>query len=100
MDKPNTDPRPQQTARPSRSYSEDQTLEDNADICVELLAGRALCRECTIDPNGSVPEVDFIAYSSKDPEEFSKHLKKHFDLGHQLDSRFTEVATWGALLGR
>jgi len=71
---------------------------DNVTICLEVLDGKALCRECTIDPEGSIPEADFKSFSSSDPEEFSAHLLKHIAVRHEIPSEQLTVEYWSALL--
>lgn len=74
--------------------SSDRTIEDTAEICLEILDGKALCRECTIDPQGSAPELDFRAFCSTDPAEFSAHILKHIALRQNVDIRLADVALW------
>lgn len=77
----------------------DRTIEDTADICLEILGGQALCRECTIDPQGSVPELDFRAFVSSDPVEFSAHILKHVSLRHRVNVDLLNIALWEEALG-
>lgn len=71
---------------------------DNVTICLEVIDGKALCRECTIDPEGSVPELDFKSFSSSDPAEFSAHLLKHIAVRHEIPAEKLTVEYWSALL--
>ena len=73
-------------------------IADTEDICIELLGAKALCRECTIDPQGSIPELDFRAFSSTDAGEFSAHLLKHRALRHSFPLELTELKYWEAAL--
>lgn len=77
----------------------DRTIEDTAEINLEILGGKALCRECAIDPQGSVPELDFRAFSSEDPAEFTAHILKHISLRQGVDPRLADVALWEEALG-
>lgn len=79
--------------------SSDRTIEDTAEICLEILGGKALCRECTIDPQGSTPELDFRAFCSTDPAEFSAHILKHIALRQNVDPRLADLALWEEALG-
>lgn len=79
--------------------SSDKTIADTAALNLEILDGKALCRECTIDPQGSVPELDFRAFSSKDPAEFTAHILKHISLRQSVDPRLADVALWEDALG-
>jgi len=74
-------------------------IADTEDICIELLGAKALCRECTIDPQGSVPELDFRAFSSTDAGEFSAHLLKHRALQHSFPLELLELSYWQGALG-
>lgn len=74
--------------------SSDRTIEDTAEICLEILDGKAICRECTIDPQGSASELDFRAFCSMDPAEFSAHILKHIALRQNVDIRLADVAIW------
>lgn len=78
--------------------STNKIIEDTADICLEILGDIALCRECTIDPEGSIPEVDFPAYTSRNPEEFAAHLLKHIALRHRFNRELADASTWEELL--
>ena len=77
----------------------DRTIEDSADICLEILSGKALCRECTIDPQGSSPELDFRAFCSSDPSEFSAHILKHISLRQNVRPDLADVGLWEEALG-
>jgi len=74
-------------------------IADTADICIEILGAKALCRECTIDPQGSVPELDLRSFSSGSAEEFSAHLMKHRSLRHEFPLELTELSYWQSVLG-
>jgi len=71
---------------------------DSVDICLEIIDGKALCRECIIDPDGSTPELDFKSFSSADPTEFSAHLLKHIAVRHEIPAEKLTVEYWAALL--
>lgn len=77
----------------------DRTIEDTAEINLEILGGKAICRECTIDSKGSIPELDFRAYSSADPAEFTAHLLKHVSLRHKVRADLLDITLWEEALG-
>lgn len=77
----------------------DRTIEDTAEINLEILGGEAICRECTIDSAGSLPELDFRSYSSGDPREFTAHLLKHVSLRQKVRADLLDVALWEEALG-
>lgn len=74
-------------------------IEDTPEICLEILGGRALCRECSLDLEGSMAELDYRSFSSKDPAEFSAHVLKHLALRQSFDPMLADVRLWEELLG-
>lgn len=72
----------------------DRIILDTPAICLEILAGQALCRECSLDKTGVIAEADFRTFSTVNPLEFSNHVLKHIMIGELVDSNLATVEYW------
>ena len=71
---------------------------DTAELQVELLNGRALCRSCTIHPEGSIAELDLPGFSCGDAQAFAAHLLSHGELLQPIPAELTSAGHWKKLL--
>lgn len=77
-----------------------RTVADTRDICLEIVGGSALCRQCSIDPQGSKMSIDYRSFSSKDPGEISAHVLKHISLRQPIDPELSTLEFWQQELRR
>lgn len=72
-----------------------RVIIDTPEICLEIIAGQALCRQCTVSPNSSsIAEADFPSFSTSNPLEFVQHIQKHKELKKSLNPQFTTEEYW------
>lgn len=71
-----------------------RVIIDTPEICLEIIAGQALCRQCTISPNSSIANADLPSFSSSNPLDFVQHIKKHKELKNIIDPVFKTEEYW------
>ncbi len=77
-----------------------RTVADTRDICLEIVGESALCRQCSIDPQGSKMSIDYRSFSSSDPGEFSAHVLKHISLRQPIAQELAALEFWQRELRR